>query len=79
MLYLDEPKKRETIRLRSQRGRRYEGHRHTGAGVSELVLPRPDSEASMHGYSNVPGLVTVSPSSPIVPSPQSPPPTIKNL
>lgn len=59
-------------------GRRYEGQRRTGVSVFDLVLPRPDSKASVHGYGSVPGLVTVSPASPIEPTPQSPPPARKD-
>ena len=74
MLYLGtNPKNGKPVVFGASDGRRYEGQRRTGVSVFDLVLPRPDSKASVHGYGSVPGLVTVSAASPIEPTPQRQP------
>lgn len=74
MLYLGTNRKSgKPVVFGASDGRRFEGLRRTGVSVFDLVLPRPDSRASVHGYGSVPGLVTVSPASPIEPTPQRPP------
>lgn len=79
MLYLGTSQKsRKPVVFGASDGRRHEGQRRTGVSVFDLVLPRPDSKASVHGYGSVPGLVNVSPASPIEPRPQSLPPARKD-
>jgi cell wall-associated NlpC family hydrolase len=59
-------------------GRRYEGQRLTGVSIFDLILPGPESKASLHGYGSVPDLVNAAPASLTEPRPQSHPPARKD-
>lgn len=74
MLFLGTNKKSgKPVVFGASDGRRYEGQRRTGVSIFDLVLPRPGSRASLHGYGSVPGLLTVSPASRTESTPQAPP------
>lgn len=79
MLYLGTNQKSvKAVVFGASDGRRHEGRRRTGVSVFDLVLPGPGSKAAVHGYGSVPGLLIVSPASPIEATPQSPPQASKD-
>jgi cell wall-associated NlpC family hydrolase len=79
MLYLGTNQKSgKPVVFGASDGRRYEGQRRTGVSIFDLVLPGPESKASLHGYGSVPGLVNAAPASLTEPRPQGHPPARKD-